>query len=135
MLSARTYQKQSRKPLRRCPYIHSEEHQAGLPNRTDQARPRCRIAFRPYIVVMPQHDLPDGRESESNVIDFRKRLHPRAEPLPTATDHAVPDEPDRDAYRHAEHSDGKRPGFGRYDVLWLGLIASLGWMLWYLVLR
>ena len=84
---------------------------------------------------MPQHDLPDGHETKSNVIDFRKRLRQRSDALPPTTEHAVPDESDQDAYRRAEHSDGKRPGFGRYDILWLGLIASLGWKLWYLVLR
>ena len=92
-------------------------------------------AMQSYIVTMPQHDLPDGRESESNVIDFRKRLRQGAETSAQNTDHAVSDNCDQDAYRHAEHSDGRRPAFGRYDILWLGLIASLGWMLWYLVLR
>ena len=99
------------------------------------APPRCRNTIRPYIVIMPQHDLPDGHETESNVVDFRKRLRQRSSTLPPTFNHAVPDGSDQDAYRHAEHSDGKRPGFERYDVLWLGLIASLGWMLWYLVLR
>lgn len=92
-------------------------------------------AIQSYIVIMPQHDLPDGRESESNVIDFRKRLRPRAETSAPNTDHPVFDNSDQDAYRHAEHSNGRRPAFGRYDILWLGLIASLGWILWYLVLR
>ena len=68
-------------------------------------------------------------------MDFRKRLRHRVEASAPNADHSATGSSDQDVYRHAEHSDGKRPGFGRYDVLWLGLIASLGWMLWYLVLR
>jgi hypothetical protein len=118
------------------PVIYSSWIKLGSAGRSNRgAAVRCRIAFQPYIMIMPQHDLPDGQESESNVIDFSKRLRQRAQASAPNTDHAVPDESYRDAYRHAEYSDGRRPAFGRYDVLWLALIASLGLMLWYLILR
>jgi hypothetical protein len=92
------------------------------------------MASKPYMSVMPKHDLPDGSEHESNVVDFRRHLR-RADGSEADVDLDESEPPRLDVYRRAEHSDGRRPRFGRYDVFWLGLIACLAWMLWLLVLR
>lgn len=84
---------------------------------------------------MPKHDLPDGNETESNLIDFRAHLRRRAERSAQNDDEPKSETADWDIYRRAEYGDGQRPRFGRYDLLWLGLILSIGWMLWLLVFR
>lgn len=84
---------------------------------------------------MPQHDLPDGHETESNLIDFRKHLRARIQLSAQDNDDPAPEASDWDVYRHAEHSDGKRPGFTRYDLLWVGLILSFAALTWLLIVR
>jgi len=70
------------------PDVHSRLPQVGsqLAVQIVAPAPWCRIAFRSCFSIMPQHDLPDGRESDSNMTDFRKRLRRRAETSAPNTD-------------------------------------------------
>ncbi len=79
---------------------------------------------------MPKHDIPEGDEADSNLIDFRDYLrrrvdltaHVRSEPEPEAADWEI--------YRNAEYADGKRPRFGRHDLIWIAMILAIGWIVW-----
>jgi len=89
-----------------------------------------------YLILafaMPQHDLPDGNETGSNLIDFREHLRRRASLPAKDNDDPKPEATAWEAYRHAEYGDGKRPRFSRYDALWIGLILSIGWIFWLFV--
>lgn len=79
---------------------------------------------------MPKHDIPEGEEAGSNLIDFggylRRRIdltsHDRREPEPEAADWEI--------YRRAEYADGKRPRFSRHDLIWIAMILAIGWIIW-----
>lgn len=78
---------------------------------------------------MPKHDFPDDPAAPSNVFDFRDYLERRDRQ--TAEDKEVRQEPSLwEIYRHAEGSDGKRLRFGRYDLIWLAMLAIAGWVAW-----
>jgi len=84
---------------------------------------------------MPQHDLPHGDETESNLVDFSKYMRRRIELSAQDNLEAQPEITDREIFEHAEYGDGKRPRFSRFDLMWIGLIVTIGWMLWFLILR
>lgn len=84
---------------------------------------------------MPKHDLPDGNETGSNVIDFRAHLRHRTTQTLQDNGEAESEASDWDTYRRAEHSDGKRPKFNRHDILWLGVILTIGLIFWIVIRR
>lgn len=84
---------------------------------------------------MPKHDLPDGNEAGSNLIDFREHLRRRVNPSLQDKGDPKSEASDWEIYRHAEYGDGKRPSFSRYDLLWLGMILATGCIFWMLVRR
>ena len=115
--------------------ISTAGHQAGLPNRTDHGAPTmqdrvptlhrghapARSTRRPRIRIQRdrlQEASATTRGAPSN--DYRRRSARRIGSGRLST-------------RRAQRREAT--GFRRYDVLWLGLIASLAGMLWYLVLR
>lgn len=79
---------------------------------------------------MPKHDLPDGHEPGSNVIDFRERLRSRMAQTLADDGAKEPEASDQDSYLRAEYGDGKPPKFSRHDLLWLGVILVIGWIFW-----
>jgi hypothetical protein len=85
---------------------------------------------------MPKHDLPDGNEDATNLIDFREHLRRRLTQTPHNDDGDPKSEAsDWEVYRHAEYGDGKRLGFSRYDLPWLGLLLIIGWIIWISIRR
>jgi len=84
---------------------------------------------------MPKHDLPDGHETDSNLIDFREHLRWRVNR--TLRDNRDPklDVSDREAYRLAEYGDGKPPSFRSYGPVWIAMGLILGWIIWIVVHR
>jgi len=83
---------------------------------------------------MPKHDIPDGHEANTNLIDIRAYLRRRVDLTAQDRDDQAPDVPDRETYRHAEYGDGKRPRFSRYDLIWAALILAIGWIVWVVVI-
>jgi hypothetical protein len=81
---------------------------------------------------MPKHDLPDGNETGGNLIDFREYLQKRVGQSAQDNEASEPEpEPsDWETYRRAEYDDGKRAKFSRYDLLWIGMILVVGWIVW-----
>jgi hypothetical protein len=77
---------------------------------------------------MPKHDLPDSTEDRGNLIDFREHLRRRIGRSEQETQE--PTRTDRETFRQAENGDGRRPRFGRYDLLWLGMILAIGYIFW-----
>ena len=86
---------------------------------------------------MPKHDIPDGEDAETNLIDFRDYLRPRGgRAVGQAGDAASdPEGSDWDVYRHAEYGDGRRPRLGRFDLIWVAMILAIGWIVWEMCLR
>ena len=79
---------------------------------------------------MPKHDIPDGDEADSNLIDFRPYLRRRIDLTAHGRSEQEPEETDWEIYRHAEYADGKRPRFGRHDLIWVAMILVIGWIIW-----
>lgn len=79
---------------------------------------------------MPKHDIPDGKEADTNLIDFRDYLRRRADPIAEDKTDPAPEMSDWETYRHAEYGDGKRPSFSRYDLIWAALALAIGWIAW-----
>jgi hypothetical protein len=65
---------------------------------------------------MPKHDISEGYEADSNLIDLRDYLRRRADM--TARDGCESEAADWEVYRHAEYADGKRSRFSRYNLIW-----------------
>lgn len=94
---------------------------------------------------MPKHDLPDGHEADSNLIDFRAHLRRRADQVSqdqisrdqVSRDRADadPDAAEREAYRFAEYGDGTPPRFRTYGPVWIAMALALGWILWTVIRR
>ena len=79
---------------------------------------------------MPKHDLPDSNDDRGKLIDFGEHLRRRIGQSAQDNDPPQSARTDREAFRQAENGDGKRPGFGRYDLLWLGMILIIGYVFW-----
>ena len=84
---------------------------------------------------MPKHDLPDNTENRSNLIDFREHLRRRIDQSAQDDDAPEPARTEWETFRQAENGDGKRPRFGRYDLLWLGMILAIGCIFWTIARR
>jgi hypothetical protein len=84
---------------------------------------------------MAKHDVPDGDDADSNVIDLREHLRRRVSQTLQDNDDADPEASEWDRYRHAEYGDGKRPKFNRYDLLWIAMIVVIGWIFWAVLRR
>ena len=109
-----------------APRYHCWQHRQQLPARVGelwQIGPTSSSG-------MPKHDIQDGNQADANLVDFRDYLrrrvdlarHDRSEPESEASDWEM--------YRHAEHADGKRPRFGRHDLIWVAMILAIGWIIW-----
>jgi hypothetical protein len=84
---------------------------------------------------MPKHDPPESHEDRGNLIDFREHLRRRVDRRAQDDDVPEPTRSDRDAFRQAENGDGKPPRFGRYDLMWLGMILAIGYVVWAIARR
>ncbi|WBO20731.1 hypothetical protein [Sphingomonas abietis] len=84
---------------------------------------------------MPKHDLPDGNEAGSNLIDFREHLRRRTDR--TLQDNGDPETGplDRESYRLAEYGDGTPPRFRHYGPVWIAMVLAFGWIIWVIIRR
>jgi len=84
---------------------------------------------------MPKHDLPDGNEAGSNLIDFRD--YPRRRVNQTLQDNGDPEtgRSDRAVYRFAEFDDRTPPRFRAYGPLCIAMALVLGWIVWVVIRR
>jgi hypothetical protein len=79
---------------------------------------------------MPKHDIPNGDEADTNLIDFRDYLRRRIDLTARNRSDPEPETADWETYRHAEYADGKRPRFSRHDLIWVAMILAIGWIAW-----
>jgi hypothetical protein len=87
------------------------------------------------MTAMPTHDLPDGRETAGNLIDFHAHLRRRVDLIAQDNDAPNPERSDRESFRFAEHGDGKPAKFSRHDLMLVGLFVAVAVMLGWLIFR